>query len=83
MMIILISFKSGGQFPKSQFSVVNIKTFPLRNMTIDEVGPNIAAFCKGFGLVLAADFVKDNIEAELGILVRGMLPLKGYVLSFQ
>ena len=40
-------------------------------MTIDEVGPNIAAFCKGFGLVLALDFVKDDIDEELGIALRG------------
>ena len=45
---------------------------PIRNMTNEEVGPRIAAFCYGFEMVLTAEFEKGDVDAEIGKLMRGI-----------
>ena len=63
--------QSKGQTGSGKYEIIKQKIYPIRNLTRYEVGPKIAAFCYGYEMVLIAVYNKDNIEKELGQLVRG------------
>ena len=63
--------QSNGQTGNDKYEIIKQKIYPIRKMSKDEVGSKIAAFCYGYEMVLIAMYNKDNIEKELGQLVRG------------